>query len=75
MLSRRTATLTGLVLFDLFSLAVVGLIDLEAVNERTVFPNDEKHHYLRTLSSVAAGLNCISWLVLVIVPFVQVCLL
>ncbi|XP_064402067.1 uncharacterized protein LOC135347884 [Halichondria panicea] len=67
-LSRRTATLTGLVLFDLFSLAVVGLIDLEAVNERTAFPRDEN---LRILSSVAAGLNCISWLVLVIVPFVQ----
>ncbi len=73
MLSRRTATLTGLVLFDLFSLAVVGLIDLEAVNERTVIPKGEE--YLRPLSSVAAGLNCVSWMVLVIVPFVQVCLL
>ncbi len=70
MLSRRTAPLTALALFDLLNLAVVGLNDLQEVNENPVFLTHAP--YLRYLSAMAAALNCISWLILVIVPFVQV---
>ncbi len=69
-LSWRTAPLTALALFDLLNLAVFGLYDLEAVNENVVFLRHEQ--YFKLLSAVAAGLNCISWLILVIVPFIQV---
>ena len=46
------------------------LIDLEQVNEGATLGVSDPA--LRKLAAVAAGFNCVSWVVLVTVPFIQV---